>query len=158
MLQLWYCIFERKKNPHQHKDGWRRGFTFSIKYFSVIIVNIFLHKWIYFSISCTFFSLLITVIKIILLSCCKVKLVIYQDLYACFDVTDHYFELLALNKPDSVHIEHLFHPHSIIWGKRPIWGIRWYSLSAKKKGGKSICMYEHFKSIFLQRYMRDNLD
>lgn len=29
---------------------------------------------------------------------------IYQDLYACFDVTDHYFELLALNKPDSVHI------------------------------------------------------
>lgn len=44
MLQLWYCIFERKKNPHQHKDGWRKGFTFSIKYFSVIIVNIFLHK------------------------------------------------------------------------------------------------------------------
>lgn len=72
----------------------------------------------YFSISCTFFSLLITAIKIILLSCCKVKPVIYQDLYACFDVTDHYFELLALNKPDSVHIEHLFHPHSIIWGKR----------------------------------------
>lgn len=96
-------------------------------------------------------------IKIILLSCCKVKPVIYQDLYACFDVTDHYFELLALNKPDSVHIEHLFHPHSIIWGKRQS-GFDGILFSAKKKGGKSICMYEHFKSIFLQRYMRDNLD
>lgn len=39
ILYIW-----KKKNPHQHKDGWRKGFTFSIKYFSVIIVNIFLHK------------------------------------------------------------------------------------------------------------------
>lgn len=45
------------------------------------------------------------------------KPVIYQDLYACFDVTDHYFEIMALNKPGAVHIEHLFHPHSIIGGK-----------------------------------------
>lgn len=85
------------------------------------------------------------------------KPVIYQDLYACFDVTDHYFELLALNKPDSVHIEHLFHPHSIIWGKRQS-GFDGILFLQKKEGGKSICMYEHFKSIFLQRYMRDNLD
>lgn len=124
MLQLWYCIFERKKTPHQHKDGWRKGFTFSIKYFSVIIVNIFLHKLYVF-------QFIDNGDKIILLSCCKVKPVIYQDLYACFDVTDHYFEIMALNKPGSVHIEHLFHSHSIIGGKHQSG-----SLSAKKRRKK----------------------
>lgn len=68
------CIFERKKPPHQHKDGF-----LLVSIFPVIMVNIFLHK-MFFSDKNNFAEATL------------VKAVMYKDLYACFDVTDHYFE------------------------------------------------------------------
>lgn len=151
MLQLWYCIFERKKPPHQHKDGWRKGFTFSIKYFSVIIVNIFLHKLYVFQFIDNGDKN--NFVKLLQSKACNIPRFIcllwcHWPLFWTPGIEQTRF---------SPHIEHLFHPHSIILGKRQS-GFDGILFLQKKKGGKSICMYEHFKSIFLQRYMRDNLD
>lgn len=150
MLQLWYCIFERKKTPHQHKDGWRKGFTFSIKYFSVIVVNIFLHKLYVFQFIDNGDKN--NFVKLLQSKACNIPRFVcllwcHWPLFWTPGIEQTRFSPYRASVSSPLHN----------LGKTSV-RCRWYSLSAKKKGGKSICMYEHFKSIFLQRYMRDNLD
>lgn len=143
-LYIW-----KKKTPHQHKDGWRKGFTFSIKYFSVIIVNIFLHKL-------SLFQFIDNgdknnFVKLLQSEACNIPRFICL-LWCHWPL----FWTPGIEQTRFSPYKALFHPHSIIWRKRQS-GFDSIPF-LQKKGGKSICMYEHFKSIFLQRYMRDNLD
>lgn len=128
MFQLWYCIFERKNPPHQHKDGWRKGFTFSIKYFSVIVVNIFLHKLYVFQFIDNGDKN--NFVKLLQSEACNIPRFIcllwcHWPLFWTPGIEQTRFSPYRASVSSPLHN----------WGKTSV-RFRWYSLSAKKKEEK----------------------
>lgn len=146
ILYIW-----KKKPPHQHKDGWRKGFTLSIKYFSVIIVNIFLHKLYVFQFIDNGDKN--NFVKLLQSEACNIPRFIcllwcHWPLFWTPGIEQTRFSPYRASVSSPLHN----------LGKMSNLGNTMVFSFCQKKGGKSICMYEHFQSIFLQRYMRDNLD
>lgn len=106
ILYIW-----KKKTPHQHKDGWRKGFTFSIKYFSVIIVNIFLHKLYLFQFIDNGDKN--NFVKLLQSEACNIPRFICL-LWCHWPL----FWTPGIEQTRFSPYKALFHPHSIIWGKR----------------------------------------